>query len=502
MPAVTVPAEFFRGELRVYADWREAFARELLQNAVDAGAGRIDIRISQNSGQVVVSIHDNGHGMDRHTLEHVFFALGRTTKDSTDAVGGYGRARIITCFAQRSYRIRTGTLEVTGTGGNFEIVDGHDHQPGCRFDITLIDDQPAAVAAAFEQLLHRCWLPASVTLNGRHLHQRSLPSRARRVLRDEQNHPWAKVYVEADSGGRLQVRVNGLLMFTRRLAASNTVTVELDPTCARSVLAASRDRLVGRYDDQLDEFTAELASDWRRALRSARQPIRRRVGGGTILSADVPDHQPDGRPAQVAADVDRAEAAPAPAARTAGRTQEGVAAQQQPAATSPQLGLVGWHGPDVFLFADDAGARERRLLRLWDPTRWDATTGTRRRALLRGWQAACQQAIDQLLLLRPQLAPLPWTVGWTLDTGVEADHRTVAGVHVLALNPVDAAGRIRFALSRHSHRWALQVLALHEAAHVAVDTHDERWGGLLTDLTAALVPTAAAQRIDLARRSS
>jgi len=103
MPSITVPKEFFVKERRMYSYWQQAFWREFFQNSVDAGSTKIDVRLSVNSDYAVeVVFTDNGCGMDRDTLERVYFRLGASTKSGADMVGGFGRARILTCFSMDS----------------------------------------------------------------------------------------------------------------------------------------------------------------------------------------------------------------------------------------------------------------------------------------------------------------------------------------------------------------------------------------------------------------
>lgn len=156
MAAVTVPAEFFRAELRVYGDWREAFVRELLQNSTDAKSSRIDVTFSTVNGRGRITFVDDGQGMSRQVLEDVFFALGRSTKSGENSIGGFGRARIIICFAQHSYTIRTGNLLVEGAGGQYTITEMPAHRTGCEFTIDLIDDSPDNVRWALRGLLEDC----------------------------------------------------------------------------------------------------------------------------------------------------------------------------------------------------------------------------------------------------------------------------------------------------------------------------------------------------------
>ena len=331
MPSVSVPAEFFRGELRVYSDWRTAFARELIQNSLDAGATRIDIDITEQvrgtlrddsiaagpaavvaggSGAQVRFV-DDGSGMSRRTLEEVFFALGRTTKTDpgAGAIGGFGRARMILCFAQDAYRIRTRDQVVFGRGGDYTLTDaptvGLSPVEGTEFVIDTIDTTPSELVSAFRRLIGTCALPVPVYLNGDLLSAPVPAGRARRVLRDPEGRAWASVYVASSNQaylpgqlvgamhGAAHVRVAGLTMFTRWLPTADRICVELRPGRAREVLSASRDTLIGRFEAQLDEFVSQLASNRQHAFAPDAQPLAMTVyGGGMLLSAGTPPPSP------------------------------------------------------------------------------------------------------------------------------------------------------------------------------------------------------------------
>jgi len=504
MATVTVPREFFQGELRVYSStgWREAFARELLQNATDAKPTRIDVRFEDIDGHGRVTFSDDGTGMSRAVLEDVFFALGRTTKSGPDSIGGFGRARIIICFAQTRYQIRTRDLLVTGSGGEYTIEQTGDYRRGCEFVIDLLDETSDQVKDAFIHLLRTCTLTVPVTIDGQRMHGRQLPTRASRVLRDDTGTPWGRAYVDTDGIGRLLVRVHGLTMYSRWLSTSDDVVLELVPGKSRQVLSASRDQLAGPYGDQLDEFTADLARNRRKALRPPDAPLDLRVGGGGFFATDAdtpveprPPAQPDpgldgGIPISVTAANDAAQqhalehvAAYAAAALAAGH---GVETQtRQPAGYRP-LGF------DVFLMADANDSRVRKLARAWDPSNWDERTGRRRRALLLAWKAAVSHAMDAFVTAHPELGRIVWTVGWTFDQDAQAIHRSAGeDKHVLALNPVTDTGAVRYRPSDRASRQKLLAIAAHEVCHVAAAGHDEQFAGLLTDLYGVLDPVAA-----------
>ncbi len=133
---VTIHKSFFKKERDgFYSDWYIAFWRELFQNSVDAGSNNISIYLDQKEGRgsfgnfradppnvVRVVFSDDGCGMSYDVLDDVYFAIGNTTKKGEDAtVGGFGRARLMTCFSQDRYSILTQDNFVVGEGGNFDI---------------------------------------------------------------------------------------------------------------------------------------------------------------------------------------------------------------------------------------------------------------------------------------------------------------------------------------------------------------------------------------------
>lgn len=499
MASVTVPASFFRSELRVYADWREAFARELLQNSLDAGASRIEATFSTVEGHGRVTFTDNGCGMSRQVLEEVFFALGRTTKESSEAIGGFGRARIVICFAQHRYRIRTGHLLVEGQGGEYTVSEVADDQPGCEFVVDLLDPDTERVEQAFMQLLATCDLPARVTLDGHNAPRTRTPTRASKVLRDAAQRPWAKVYV-VNGLGEMTMRVHGLTMFSRWLPGSEDVIVELTSSRSREVLSASRDRLHDTFAEQIDRFVADLSFNRRRALAQEDAPLDVRVGGGGFLRTDAatePHHHigdtattrvPGGTPITIhpanTAAVTHMAALPPVAHPDAGN--------EEPRATA-ELGF------DVYLLADARTTRVRRLARSWDPSFWGPRTGRRRRALLLVWKEAVALALEVLVRSHPEVGSVTWTVGWTFGTA-RAVHRDLGEGHVLALNPVDEDDTTRYRVSRRADRHRLLAVAVHEVAHVAFDGHDETYAQLLTELFGELDVAAADRALRLAAR--
>jgi hypothetical protein len=130
---LSVDKGFLRGERdQYYNDFTIAFWRELFQNSVDAGASNISIDIEEkqprryggpDAPEMVTNVCflDNGHGMTAEVLNDVYFKMGRSTKkEDGGSIGGFGRARIMTCFSQESYSILTRDRFVTGDGPAFK----------------------------------------------------------------------------------------------------------------------------------------------------------------------------------------------------------------------------------------------------------------------------------------------------------------------------------------------------------------------------------------------
>jgi len=121
MPTIKVPRAFYVKERQqVYTNWRQAFWRELLQNSVDAGAQRIEVNLQEKvvneKYATTVSFLDDGPGMTRDVLERVYMTLGASEKGSW-AAGGFGRARILTCFSHPQPDVSPG-LAGEGEGGD------------------------------------------------------------------------------------------------------------------------------------------------------------------------------------------------------------------------------------------------------------------------------------------------------------------------------------------------------------------------------------------------
>ncbi len=258
---VCIPSEFFAKTLKEYQDWRFAWFRETAQNAADAGATRIDFTVAPQDAALVLSVTDNGSGMDEATLRQGLLTLGGSVKPDAPVIGGYGYAKHIILFAHRRYRIRTRDLNVSGAAGAFHIEYSAPWTNGTRIEVWL-DGQPAdEFSKACRTLAQHFETDIRLTLDGKLL--RAKRQRRRDYAADT---PLGTLrFVETDdSSVTLWVRSRGLPMFRYHVGHSGHRGVEgsLDlkgpPT---DYLTSNRDGLTYRARGQLDELLMRLIGE-------------------------------------------------------------------------------------------------------------------------------------------------------------------------------------------------------------------------------------------------
>tara|TARA_B100000614_G_scaffold262489_2_gene296291 strand:- start:33057 stop:34631 length:1575 start_codon:yes stop_codon:yes gene_type:complete len=517
MPSVTVPKQFYIDErVRLYPDWQADFWREFGQNSRDARASVIDFRVEPAETGCVCTVEDNGCGMSREVLEDVYFALGKTTKTGEGNVGGFGRARILTCFSHKSYRINTGTLQVDGDGGNYDIIEA-DYQRGCKVTVEVDDASREQMLAKLKEYLAYCQFgDITVRVNGFSftdwLYKRN-------KIRDLS---FASVHVnKSGRQHRVVFRVNGQYMFSRYTDAAAQVVVEIHSDKSREVLSATRGGLMGKYQEELDKFLAELSVDTRSALRPRVDNSRLvRSDGGWLASvrktkqAPVEADAAQGREkvAQTPRENvttttdDRATVLGGAAAFSGGKTQMlqerpewGVPVDERPRFIAPNLF-------NVYIKDETGDPKMKRVIDQYDPKNWVHTEqvlkgqtrhyrkGAEHLKLLMAWKLCCEEAIN-VLMERRGYDNIVWTAGWLFSPYAEAMHTVVDGTaHALLLNPVTGDGRKRYTLKRET---VLELLALaaHEVAHVTVPLHNEEYANLLTDIQRRLDQNSVWRRV-------
>jgi hypothetical protein len=487
MQQVRFADTFWKKErLQNYADWPVAFWRELFQNSIDQGASVIRIGLTGEDNDLRISFDDNGPGMDRATLDNVYFSVGASTKDNDPTkIGGMGRARVLTCFSMKSYSIESQDYVVNGQGGTYTVSAAAEYRRGFLLTVTIDDATKDRLHRALMQFLGESYVSARVFLNDALVTTRS-PHSGRHV-RDlaVAGTVFARVFVnKSATNKRVIVRVNGVSMFTSETTAEAQVIVGLIPSMARQVLTANRDGLQHDYRRVLNAFLSELAVDTSSALRSRMGRHTTRLDGGGMQT--------------IRRTVEKK--MPAPVAESAVQAMAGFVRESAPLTPPPVADTFEEvsFGPsldervqrlfgDVYLFDETENPAMRKVMPQYRPDRWQyAENSSTGRTYLKGgnilkvlllWKTAIDYALEVGL---PVLGvdEVNRAVGFTFNDECEADHRTQDGGHVFSLRPVSKAGGLDYAISQRADRKRLMTLAKHEVAHVAVSWHSEQFSSV------------------------
>ena len=496
MPQICVPKEFFVKERRMYSNWMFAFWREFFQNSVDAGARNIEICSSSEedrSGQITFT--DDGCGMSREVLERVYFRLGATSKNDGDFVGGFGRARILTCFSMRNYQIRTLDNLVVGDGGEYNISPCEPFA-GTEIKVEFEDEDYYQLMGELNQYLHLSQLPCSVVNNGVRFADWNHRRQATRVL-ERDNEEFATVYVNKSSKYKnlLIVRVSGAVMFYQYLNAPAQVIVEVNPRVSRKVLTANRDGFQSGYARILDAFTQELAVETTSALQPKfkRKTATIRGTGLFVSYAKRVEEVAGSAPAVASADESVG------AKKTFGISE--ILGHNPPTTPSSfekvEIRTSERHGgsflprlPDIFIVDDTTNANIRKVIDQYHPENWvtlyrgnkTVNKGSTIYKVLMTWKIACQYAIDSMLAAYPKTNAISWGIGWVFSDTAEAMCKKIDAGHALLLNPVDADGDLKFLLRSQVSQKKLMAYAKHEVAHVLENYHNETFARILTSI--------------------
>lgn len=327
-----------------HSDWSFAFWRELFQNEVDAKASRIDISIKEVDGKGVfgreprvdkvvrVKFSGNGSGMDEKIIREVFLRPGETTKKNGIYQGGFGTARIMLCFSQVRYRVRTHEWVVDGDGSEYtcqtfdqartsleqkiieaegygkdslaaklrEELDDLNSEPsyirGCQFEIDIDPEEfeekwknvnYSKLLRDLEKYLDMSQLPCKVFVNDKEALNRTVKGPSRRKLTsfvNDEEVSFATVHVSkserAKFTGKVIIRSSGATMFSEYTGTNEQVIVELDPAKSRECLTDNRDGMRAPYGDALNNFIQQLVVDKQSALTNAENRRHIKISGG------------------------------------------------------------------------------------------------------------------------------------------------------------------------------------------------------------------------------
>lgn len=168
-PSIGIGREFFVTALRDYQDWKIRWWREVVQNAVDAKATKVDLAAEQLAdGSWVASCTDNGGGMDEDTLLNKFLVLGGTTKEgASGTAGGFGKAKELILLPWLEWWVHSRGVLVHGSGINYTVSRDEEHLPGTRISVRMPADKFTSHSEAIA-FVEKCYLPhVDFTVNGK-----------------------------------------------------------------------------------------------------------------------------------------------------------------------------------------------------------------------------------------------------------------------------------------------------------------------------------------------
>ncbi len=439
--------------------------------------------------------------MDYATLVNVYFRLGATTKEDADTIGGFGRARILTCFAMRRYAIHASGLVVEGDGAHYEISCTDVKRKGVLVEID-IDHEDASYGTldiALHDYLRLSHMSSRVIVNGEPFTEWLYRGRKTRDLVMDGEKSLIAVHVNKSGNfkGCVIVRIDGTFMYRRMTRAPFQFILEIDRASSRKILNANRDEMRSAYSCKLDEFLEEVAVDSISATRSRKRNLTEIVRGyGMILPR---------APSRIAL------APEASSFLSDDRPREYASASFEPAPTVERTPAKAIERllPDLQIVDESENRAIGRAIPLFRPENWDVPgflakrEGRSRKAgsgynvfrLLMAWQAACSEAVTSLLEL-DGIEEMSWSVGWIFsssETGAEC--RKFENGHVFLLNPVDDRGRVAWRLSDRRDLNRLLALARHEVVHVAEKWHDEFYARHLTRLDGEMDDAASLRRM-------
>ena len=103
---------------------RSAFVRELVQNSLDAGAGRDELPIRQNERRLEIRVVDDGEGMDRRIIDDYLLTLFRSSKEEDlTKIGKFGIG-FVSLFAVEPELV---VVDTARDGTHHRIVFDADH---------------------------------------------------------------------------------------------------------------------------------------------------------------------------------------------------------------------------------------------------------------------------------------------------------------------------------------------------------------------------------------
>lgn len=475
--SIKIGPHFFQQEKRNYSNWRTALIREIVQNSADsAGCTRIDFKISKKDNVTVIRAEDNGAGMSKEVLLNTFLVMGETTKSGTNTVGGFGKARVLICFAQNKYKIQSFDYICTGSGAEYEIKKSSLNFSGCVFEIETDDSDWVEIT---KNVLKNCTLYPSVYINGERFNERLRQSKHIRTL------SFAEVYVNKSATPGVHIRSGGTWMFSKYSDIKAQVCVELHKETARDSLTANRDGLQYNQDNELQSFLNELAANTKSALRDKTKHFTKYVNKGLGFKSRPKSKDNEfGIITKPAEKLIWGEQETSNNQRISNSGANPIDAEFLPLyIKDPILSSM------IIINESNDPKRVQLIKNFYMPEKWTKRTATRYQ-LIRQWFEICTIVMDELSNLVK--SEFTWSLGFnftdeTEDETTLATHLLSNNIHYLTFNPIDKENILKYSVNNIDDCFTLMTLACHEASHCVFNNHNEDFSSLFTILVSKVL---------------
>lgn len=242
---VQVPDAFFAKAKSEYQDWRWAWVRETAQNALDAGSTEIRYQVVKCAGtsEIMVSITDNGCGMDQSTIENVFLCLGASYKTRADSVGGFGYAKSLIALAHSHYVLQSQDNLVEGAGGSYRIYKSTPIQ-GVKITAYMDNSEYESICNEIVRFVSKLFLTDRTVrffLNDAELHTAESPALGF-PFSMETELGYLR-FADSPETSQVLVSVRGLPMFVHYIYGHRGVSGRLELEGSFSRLTTNRDQL-------------------------------------------------------------------------------------------------------------------------------------------------------------------------------------------------------------------------------------------------------------------
>lgn len=498
MQTIGISREFFTTVLKDYEDWKLKWWREAIQNAVDAGANKIDCTILHNEdGTVTVSVSDNGGGMDEDVLINKFLMLGGSTKQlGSGAAGGFGKAKELLILPWLSWTVHTRDRIIRGEGISYTVHEAP-HLEGTTLEATMPADQHTQAAAA-ESFISRCYLPnIRFTVMATDKEGKTTSSRPKAKLQSVDlvsDVPGkVEIYVAPVDyvGRKMYVRVNGLYMFDRWMGETPDKQVIAEITAPSiEILTANRDGFRDyEVRNAVDALVERVTKDVKSGLRSAQGLIRKKYEGvgkfqAKQLTADALSEMgrvefTDKGVTEISSfNIERLAELLQHASRSRTNVPDGDLTKELLSSINyggayhveEAVKLLVWE-PDFFIINENEGFKI-------PPKFLPETMRPQVVKLIRTWTEMCRYVLMQLGNFRA------FGVGFIFDKRAAAAYLAEEDEHWLLLNPFvePYTPRETWKPTNQEHLKRLYALAIHECTHLAdgLEYHDESFTSALT----------------------